>query len=104
MWIAFDGFSDLVYLLDIAIQFRTGYLEQGLMVCDASKLAGHYLRSRLVTIKLTDTIRLTRTCADNASEYNSSMYVITSTAATYGCVSIMAVPRSRIEKQLIDVC
>ncbi|XP_022652180.1 uncharacterized protein LOC111246593 isoform X4 [Varroa destructor] len=46
MWIAFDGFSDLVYLLDIAIQFRTGYLEQGLMVCDASKLAGHYLRSR----------------------------------------------------------
>ncbi|KAJ9586825.1 hypothetical protein L9F63_019585, partial [Diploptera punctata] len=32
MWFTCDGFSDTVFLLDIAVQFRTGYLEQGLMV------------------------------------------------------------------------
>ncbi|KAH9376576.1 hypothetical protein HPB48_002529 [Haemaphysalis longicornis] len=41
-----DSFADLVYLLDIVVQFRTGYLEQGLMVCEARKLAGHYVRSK----------------------------------------------------------
>ncbi|CAN7986252.1 unnamed protein product [Ixodes hexagonus] len=46
LWFVADGFSDLVYLLDIVVQFRTGYLEQGLMVCEARKLAGHYVRSR----------------------------------------------------------
>lgn len=45
-WITCDGFSDVVFLLDVAVQFRTGYLEQGLMVYDSKKLAGHYLRSR----------------------------------------------------------
>ncbi|XP_013793293.2 cyclic nucleotide-gated cation channel alpha-3-like, partial [Limulus polyphemus] len=45
-WFTADGFSDLVYLIDIAVQFRTGYLEQGLMVVDAKKLALHYVRCR----------------------------------------------------------
>ncbi|KAF0770923.1 Uncharacterized protein FWK35_00024178 [Aphis craccivora] len=45
-WSAMDAFSDIVFLLDVAVQFRTGYLEQGLMVYNTSKLAGHYIRSR----------------------------------------------------------
>ncbi|XP_050442387.1 uncharacterized protein LOC126846692 [Adelges cooleyi] len=45
-WFAMDAFSDVVFLLDVAVQFRTGYLEQGLMVYNTSKLAGHYIRSR----------------------------------------------------------
>lgn len=31
-WYACDGFTDVVFVCDIAVQFRTGYLEQGLMV------------------------------------------------------------------------
>jgi len=46
LWFTCDGFSDAVFLLDVAVQFRTGYLEQGLMVYDSKKLAGHYIRSR----------------------------------------------------------
>lgn len=38
--------SDFVFLLDVVVQLRTGYLEQGLMVYDSKKLAFHYLRSR----------------------------------------------------------
>ncbi|KAL5233953.1 hypothetical protein ACI65C_001363 [Semiaphis heraclei] len=45
-WLAMDTFSDIVFLLDVAVQFRTGYLEHGLMVYNTSKLAGHYIRSR----------------------------------------------------------
>ncbi|XP_067136800.1 LOW QUALITY PROTEIN: uncharacterized protein Cngl [Centruroides vittatus] len=45
-WYVMDGLSDFFFFLDIVVQFRTGYLEQGLMVCDAKKLASHYLRSR----------------------------------------------------------
>lgn len=45
-WLAMDAFSDIVFLLDVAVQFRTGYLEQGLMVYNTRKLAGHYVRSR----------------------------------------------------------
>jgi len=37
---------DVVYVADIAVQFRTGYLERGLVVYDSSKLALHYVRSR----------------------------------------------------------
>lgn len=45
-WFICDVFSDVVYLLDIGVQFRTGYLEQGLMVYDCKKLARHYICSR----------------------------------------------------------
>lgn len=31
-WFACDILTDLVFVLDIAVQLRTGYLEQGLMV------------------------------------------------------------------------
>jgi hypothetical protein len=45
MWITFDILSDVIYILDIVAQLRTGYLEQGLMVLDAVKLAKRYIRS-----------------------------------------------------------
>ncbi|XP_068087041.1 uncharacterized protein [Anabrus simplex] len=51
-WFACDSFSDAVFLFDVAVQFRTGYLEQGLMVYDSKKLAGHYLRSRAFLLDL----------------------------------------------------
>ncbi|CAL1278582.1 unnamed protein product [Larinioides sclopetarius] len=46
MWYCLDAFSDAVFILDIAFQFRTGYLEQGLMVCESRKLACHYIKSK----------------------------------------------------------
>ncbi|KYN06952.1 Cyclic nucleotide-gated cation channel alpha-3 [Cyphomyrmex costatus] len=41
-----DYFSDVVFIMDVIVQFRTGYLEQGLMVYDGWKLVGHYLFSK----------------------------------------------------------
>ncbi|XP_039298322.1 uncharacterized protein LOC111055791 isoform X2 [Nilaparvata lugens] len=46
VWFACDIFSDVIYLCDIVVQFRTGYLEQGLMVYDYKKLARHYVCCR----------------------------------------------------------
>ncbi|KOC62371.1 Cyclic nucleotide-gated cation channel alpha-3 [Habropoda laboriosa] len=51
-WLACDGFTDLVFFLDVAVQFRTGYLEQGLMVYNSKKLAGHYLKSKSFILDL----------------------------------------------------
>ncbi|KAM3959539.1 LOW QUALITY PROTEIN: cyclic nucleotide-gated ion channel-like [Aphomia sociella] len=45
-WLTCDGISDVVFALDLVVQLRTGYLEQGLMVYDSKKLAKHYLSSR----------------------------------------------------------
>lgn len=45
-WRVCDWSSDIAFVLDIVVQLRTGYLEQGLMVYDSKKLAGHYLHSR----------------------------------------------------------
>ena len=38
MWLAADYLSDAVFVLDIVVQFRTGYLEQGLMVSTSTNL------------------------------------------------------------------
>ncbi|CAH0549428.1 unnamed protein product, partial [Brassicogethes aeneus] len=51
-WISCDSISDLVFLLDVVVQLRTGHLEQGLMVYDSKKLACHYLRSRAFLLDL----------------------------------------------------
>ncbi|XP_071564132.1 uncharacterized protein [Temnothorax nylanderi] len=51
-WLACDGFTDAVFFLDVAVQFRTGYLEQGLMVYNSRKLAGHYLKSKSFVLDL----------------------------------------------------
>ncbi|XP_058057764.1 uncharacterized protein LOC131208868 [Anopheles bellator] len=57
-WISCDCLTDIVFILDVAVQLRTGYLEQGLMVYDSKKLAGHYLRSRAFLLDLAALIPL----------------------------------------------
>ncbi|CAG9103781.1 unnamed protein product [Plutella xylostella] len=51
-WVTCDGLSDAVFALDLVVQLRTGYLEQGLMVYDSKKLSLHYLRSRSFLLDL----------------------------------------------------
>ncbi|XP_046472941.1 uncharacterized protein [Neodiprion pinetum] len=51
-WLACDGFTDVVFFLDVGVQFRTGYLEQGLMVYNSKKLAGHYFKSKSFILDL----------------------------------------------------
>lgn len=51
-WLSCDGFTDAVFFLDVVVQFRTGYLEQGLMVYNSRKLAGHYLKSKSFILDL----------------------------------------------------
>lgn len=46
VWFCLDGLSDFVYICDIFVQFRTGYLQQGLMVYDSTKLCRNYLKDR----------------------------------------------------------
>lgn len=46
IWITCDSFTDVVFFIDVGIQFRTGYLEQGLMVYNTKKLSSHYIKSR----------------------------------------------------------
>ncbi|XP_041348261.1 cyclic nucleotide-gated channel rod photoreceptor subunit alpha-like [Gigantopelta aegis] len=45
-WFVLDALCDVVYMLDIFVQFRTGYLDQGLMVYDSKKLAKQYMSNR----------------------------------------------------------
>ncbi|XP_058789212.1 uncharacterized protein LOC131663121 isoform X2 [Phymastichus coffea] len=52
LWLGCDGFTDLVFFLDVGVQFRTGYLEQGLMVYNSKKLAGHYFKSKSFLLDL----------------------------------------------------
>ncbi|XP_043267076.1 uncharacterized protein Cngl isoform X2 [Venturia canescens] len=51
-WLICDCFTDLIFFFDVGVQFRTGYLEQGLMVYNNKKLAGHYLKSRSFILDL----------------------------------------------------
>ncbi|XP_059350446.1 uncharacterized protein LOC130696505 isoform X5 [Daphnia carinata] len=51
-WNVCDALGDAAYALDIAVQFRTGYLEQGIMVHDSRKLAIHYVRSKAFLIDM----------------------------------------------------
>lgn len=51
-WLTCDCFTDLIFFFDVGVQFRTGYLEQGLMVYNNKKLAGHYLKSRSFILDL----------------------------------------------------
>ncbi|XP_053950080.1 uncharacterized protein LOC128858115 [Anastrepha ludens] len=44
-WFVCDTLTDVVFVFDIVVQLRTGYLEQGLMVYDDKKLALHYIHS-----------------------------------------------------------
>lgn len=52
MWICLDAACDCIYLCDIFVQFRTGYLQQGLMVYDSSKLCRNYLKDKCFIVDL----------------------------------------------------
>ncbi|KAJ8246695.1 hypothetical protein GJAV_G00254370 [Gymnothorax javanicus] len=45
MWLTIDYVSDLFYVADSVVRFRTGYLEQGILVKDLGLLRKRYLRS-----------------------------------------------------------
>jgi hypothetical protein len=45
-WKITDALSDIIYLIDVIVQFRTGYLEQGLLVYNSKKLAINYVKSK----------------------------------------------------------
>ena len=45
VWFCLDYLSDFLYLVDILFHFRTGYLEDGVLQTDATKLRTHYMNS-----------------------------------------------------------
>ncbi|XP_066143480.1 cyclic nucleotide-gated channel rod photoreceptor subunit alpha isoform X2 [Euwallacea fornicatus] len=45
VWFCLDYFADFLYLMDILVHFRTGYLEDGVLQTDAVKLRQHYMNS-----------------------------------------------------------
>lgn len=49
-WLSLDGIADFIYILDIAVHFRTGYLEEGVLQTEGSKLRAHYMNSTMFYI------------------------------------------------------
>ncbi|KAM6448042.1 cyclic nucleotide-gated channel alpha-3 [Liasis olivaceus] len=45
LWLILDYSSDVIYVMDTFVRFRTGFLEQGLLVKDEKKLREHYQSS-----------------------------------------------------------
>ncbi|XP_067949900.1 cyclic nucleotide-gated channel alpha-3-like [Watersipora subatra] len=43
LWLTLDYICDTIYICDIVVRFRTGYLEEGLQVDDRKKLARSYM-------------------------------------------------------------
>ena len=52
VWISLDVLCDVIYICDIIVQFRTGYLDQGIMVYDSKLLAKRYIASKSLYIDL----------------------------------------------------
>ncbi|XP_076365887.1 cyclic nucleotide-gated channel alpha-3-like isoform X1 [Tachypleus tridentatus] len=50
LWYVVDYLCDVIYIIDMMIQARTGYLEQGLLVRDSTKLFLNYVKSRYFKI------------------------------------------------------
>lgn len=44
-WFAMDYTADFIYVLDVLFHFRTGYLEDGVLQTDTTKLRKHYVNS-----------------------------------------------------------
>ncbi|XP_003279277.1 cyclic nucleotide-gated cation channel alpha-3 isoform X2 [Nomascus leucogenys] len=42
LWLVLDYSADILYVLDVLVRARTGFLEQGLMVSDTNRLWQHY--------------------------------------------------------------
>lgn len=55
-WFSMDLIADLLYLTDMLIQFRTGYLEQGLLVTNAKKICRKYMCSLSFFLDLTSLV------------------------------------------------
>ncbi|XP_071950004.1 cyclic nucleotide-gated channel alpha-3-like [Antedon mediterranea] len=47
VWYTLDYTCDVIYIIDMFVKFRTGYLAQGLLVTDRKLLAKHYMKSRM---------------------------------------------------------
>ncbi|XP_067145804.1 cyclic nucleotide-gated channel alpha-3 isoform X1 [Apteryx mantelli] len=45
LWLILDYCSDIIYVFDMFVRFRTGFLEQGLLVQDEKKLRDHYTKT-----------------------------------------------------------
>ncbi|XP_030317139.1 cyclic nucleotide-gated cation channel alpha-3 isoform X2 [Calypte anna] len=45
LWLFLDYVSDVIYVFDMFVRFRTGFLEQGLLVQDEKKLRDHYIKT-----------------------------------------------------------
>ncbi|XP_056411896.1 cyclic nucleotide-gated cation channel alpha-3 isoform X5 [Hyla sarda] len=45
MWMILDYSADAVYIMDTLVRFRTGFLEQGLLVKEAKKLKEYYTKT-----------------------------------------------------------
>ncbi|KAM9247100.1 cyclic nucleotide-gated channel alpha-3 [Leptosomus discolor] len=45
LWLFLDYGSDIIYVFDMFVRFRTGFLEQGLLVQDEKKLRDHYTKT-----------------------------------------------------------
>ncbi|XP_010016968.1 PREDICTED: cyclic nucleotide-gated cation channel alpha-3, partial [Nestor notabilis] len=45
LWLFLDYASDIIYIFDMFVRFRTGFLEQGLLVQDEKKLRDHYTKT-----------------------------------------------------------
>ncbi|XP_047904118.1 cyclic nucleotide-gated channel alpha-3 isoform X4 [Anser cygnoides] len=45
VWLFLDYCSDVIYVFDMFVRFRTGFLEQGLLVQDEKKLRDHYTKT-----------------------------------------------------------
>ncbi|OCT67278.1 hypothetical protein XELAEV_18038562mg [Xenopus laevis] len=45
VWLTLDYICDVIYLADILVRFRTGFLEQGLLVRDPKTLSNNYTRT-----------------------------------------------------------
>lgn len=45
VWFLFDYFCDAIYVLDVVIAARTGFLEQGILVTDTKRVYMRYIRS-----------------------------------------------------------
>ena len=58
IWLGFDILCDILYLCDVFVQLRTGYLERGLIVFDSAKLAKHYIYSRYFVLDLLSLVPL----------------------------------------------
>lgn len=58
VWIACDIFCDSIYILDIFVQIRTGYLDKGIMVYDSKKLMMRYVRTKDIVLDIASLIPL----------------------------------------------